>query len=71
MDTTGSQEHPGEAEAANHGNAGLRASIEELKERIQSINQQAKGFIKEHPGACLMAALGLGYLLARAARRRS
>jgi hypothetical protein len=71
MDTTASHEKSGEAEAANDGNAGLRPHIEELKQRIQSINERAQGFIKEHPAACLMAALGLGYLFARVARRRS
>jgi hypothetical protein len=53
------------------GNDGLRSRIEELKERIGSLNDQAKGFIKEHPVACLMGALGLGYIFARIARRRS
>lgn len=45
--------------------------LEELKQRLLSLNDQAKGFIKEHPAACLMGALGLGYLVARIARRRS
>jgi hypothetical protein len=52
-------------------NDGLRSRIEELKERIVSLNDQAKGFIKEHPVACLAGALGLGYIFARIARRRS
>jgi hypothetical protein len=52
-------------------NEGLGQRIEELKDRIVSLNERAKGFIKEHPGACLMGALGVGYLFARLARRRS
>ena len=71
MDTTVSQNESGEADAAKDSSAGLRARIEELRERIQAINDNAKGFIREHPAACLMAALGLGYLFARVARRRS
>jgi hypothetical protein len=71
MDTTVSQNESGEDDAAKDSNAGLRARIEELSERIQAINDSAKGFIREHPAACLMAALGLGYLFARVARRRS
>jgi uncharacterized protein YcbX len=71
MDTTVSQEHSGEAETAKDDTARLRSGIEELKERIQAINDSAQAFIKEHPAACLMAALGLGYLVARVARGRS
>jgi hypothetical protein len=61
----------GNAEKANGSNEELRIRIEELKERIGSLNGRVKGFIKEHPAACLMGALGLGYLFARIARRRS
>jgi hypothetical protein len=61
----------GNAEKANGSNDELRPRIEELKERIGSLNDQVQGFIKEHPAACLMGALGLGYLFARIARRRS
>ena len=55
----------------NDRDEGLRPRIEELKERLESLNDRVKGFIKEHPAACLMGALGLGYLFARIARRRS
>jgi hypothetical protein len=69
MDTTASEE---QATEQQHGSDdGLRPRIEELKQRIVSLNDRAKGFIKEHPAACLMGALGLGYLFARIARRRS
>jgi hypothetical protein len=69
MDTTVNQEQA--TEQQTDGNDGLRPRIEELKERIVSLNERAKGFIKEHPAACLVGALGLGYLFARMARRRS
>lgn len=52
------------------GDDGVRSRIEELKERMVSLNDRAEGFIKEHPVACLMGALGLGYIVARIARRR-
>jgi hypothetical protein len=69
MDTTVNQEQA--TERQTDGNDGLRPRIEELKERIGSLNERAKGFIKEHPAACLVGAVGLGYLFARMARRRS
>jgi hypothetical protein len=71
MDTTVSEEQEGQQERPRDGDDGLLSRIEELKERIVSLNDRAKGFIKEHPAACLMGALGLGYLFARIARRRS
>ena len=71
MDTTVSEEQEGQQERPRDGDDGLRARIEELKARIVSLNDRAKGFIKEHPAACLMGALGLGYLFARIARRKS
>ena len=69
METTVNDEQATEQHA--EGNDGLRPRIEELKERIVSLNDRAKAFIKEHPGACLVGALGLGYLFARIARRWS
>ena len=69
METTVNDEQA--TEQHTEGNDGLRPRIEELKERIVSLNDRAKGFIKEHPAACLVGALGLGYLFARIARRRS
>ena len=59
------------AEQTNDRDEGLRPRIEELRERLQTINEQVQDFIKEHPAACLLGALGLGYLVARIARRRS
>ncbi|HEY0712269.1 MAG TPA: hypothetical protein VGF45_06330 [Polyangia bacterium] len=43
--------------------------LEEVKARLQTLNQQVTSVIKEHPGKCLLGALTLGFLLARIARR--
>jgi hypothetical protein len=71
MDTTVGEERERQSQkdGQNDGNDGLGPRIEELKEQIVLLNDRAKGFIKEHPTACLMGALGLGYLFARIARR--
>lgn len=69
METTVDEEQ--KQHRQNDGNDGIRPRIEELRDRIVSLNDRAQGFIKEHPAACLMGALGLGYLFARIARRRS
>ena len=65
MDTTVIEDQERQRDADD----GLRPRIQELKERILSLDDRAKGFIREHPAACLMGALGLGYLFARIARR--
>jgi hypothetical protein len=79
MDTTVGEERERQSHKDSHkdsqkdsqkdSNDGLGPRIEELKEQIVLLNDRAKGFIKEHPAACLMGALGLGYLFARIARR--
>jgi hypothetical protein len=71
MDTTVGQEKADKAENTNDSDEGLRPRIEELRQRMETLNERVKGFIKEHPAACLMGALGLGYLFARIASRRS
>ncbi len=71
METTATLEQGRQHEGQEDDSQGLSPRIEELKERIVSLNNQAKGFIKDHPAACLMGALGLGYLFARIARRSS
>ena len=48
----------------------LGPQIEDAKRRLRSMNSQATQLIKDHPAACLLAALGLGYLVARIARRQ-
>jgi hypothetical protein len=47
----------------------VRPQLEDAQRRLASLNQQATAFIKEHPVACLVGAVGLGYLIARLARR--
>jgi hypothetical protein len=51
--------------------ARIGPQIEEAKRRLRSINSQATQVISDHPAACLLGALGLGYLIARLARRQS
>jgi hypothetical protein len=64
--TENAQEDDGSGESRPH-----IPELQELKERLEALNDRVQGFIKEHPAACLMGALGLGYLFARIARRRS
>jgi hypothetical protein len=71
MDTTICEDKADKTESATDRDEGLRPRLEELKLRIELLNDRAKGFIKEHPAACLIGALGLGYLFARIARRKS
>jgi len=71
MDTTVCEEKADTTDTANDSDDRLRLRLEELKLRIESLNDRVKGFIKEHPTACLVGALGLGYLVAHLARRRS
>jgi hypothetical protein len=46
----------------------IRPQIEDAKRRLGRVNGQITGFIKEHPAACLLGAVALGYLVARVAR---
>jgi hypothetical protein len=48
----------------------VRPKIEQAKEKLGRINGRATGFIQDHPAACLLGALALGYLVARLARRQ-
>jgi hypothetical protein len=49
----------------------IRPQIEDAKRRLGRVNGQITGFIREHPAACLLGAVALGYLVARVARSRS
>ena len=49
----------------------IRPRIEEAKRRLGRLDGQITGFIREHPAACLLGAVALGYLVARVARSRS
>ena len=47
----------------------VRPHIEEGKRRLESINSKARSLIHDHPAACLLGAVALGYIAARLARR--
>jgi len=46
----------------------VRPGIDEAKQKLGRLNGRVKSFIQDHPGACLLGALALGYLVARIAR---
>jgi hypothetical protein len=48
----------------------VRPKIEEAKQQIGRLNGRITSFIQDHPAACLLGALALGYLVARIARRQ-
>ena len=56
-------------ETVNQLASRVRPQLDEAKRRLQSLNETAVGFIKEHPAACLLGGVALGYLIARLARR--
>jgi len=49
----------------------IRPRIEDAKRRLGEIDGRITGFIKDHPAACLLGAVAVGYLVARVARSRS
>lgn len=48
----------------------VRPQIEKAKRRINRFNRQMTDVIQDHPAACLLGALALGYLVARLARHQ-
>ena len=48
----------------------VRPKIEEAKEQLGRINGRITGLIQDHPAACLLGAIALGYLVARVARHQ-
>ena len=48
--------------------ARIRPQIEDAKRRLGRLDGEVTGFIKDHPAACLLGAVALGYLVARVAR---
>ena len=48
----------------------VRPKIEEAKQKFEHLNGRMTGFIQDHPAACLLGALALGYFVARLARRQ-
>jgi hypothetical protein len=49
----------------------VRPRIDDARRRLVRLNDQVTDVIKDHPAACLVGAVALGYLLARIARSRS
>jgi hypothetical protein len=49
--------------------AALPATADEVKQRLESLNQQVTTFIKQNAGFCLLGAVALGYVVARVARK--
>jgi len=50
--------------------ARVRPKIEEAKQQLGRINGRITSLIQDHPAACLLGALALGYLVARIARHQ-
>jgi hypothetical protein len=55
------------------GNVGdrIRPHIDQAKQQLGQLNGRITTFIKDHPAACLLGAVALGYLVARVARRQT
>jgi hypothetical protein len=49
----------------------IRPQIEQAKQQLGQLNGRITTFIKDHPAACLLGAVALGYLVARVARRQT
>ena len=48
----------------------VRPKVEAAKERVARVNDRMKTFIQDHPAACLLGAIALGYVVARLARNQ-
>ena len=64
MDTTSFKE------SVNDLSDRVRPKIEEVKQKLDRVNGRITGFIQDHPTACLLGAVALGYLVARVARHQ-
>ena len=49
----------------------VRPRVAEARKQLEGLDGRVRTFINEHPAACLLGALALGYLGARLARRQS
>jgi ElaB/YqjD/DUF883 family membrane-anchored ribosome-binding protein len=47
----------------------LQPKLEEAQAQLGQASEKVKGFIREHPGACLLGAVALGFLVGRLASR--
>lgn len=48
----------------------VRPKIEEAKQQLGRMNGRITSFIQDHPAACLLGAVALGYMVARLARHQ-
>jgi hypothetical protein len=48
----------------------VRPKIEEAKRQVGRLDGRITTFIQDHPVACLLGAVALGYVVARVARRQ-
>ena len=49
----------------------VRPKLEEAKQQIGRLNGKITSFIQDHPAACLLGAIAMGYLVARVARHQA
>lgn len=71
-ETAGATQEPAAAEPdpLRAAQERLGPRLEEAKQQLSTINEQVKGFVKAHPGACLVGALALGFVVGRAVSKR-
>ena len=43
--------------------------VEDMREGLEELNTKVSAFIREKPGACLLGALAVGFLIGRIASR--
>ena len=48
----------------------LGPKLEEAKQRLSNLNERTKGFIRDNPGASLIGAAALGFLVGRLVSRK-
>ncbi len=71
MDMSNGDETRAAGEAADQTATSPQVLVEEMRQRLDEINERVKEFIRERPAACVFGALAVGYLVARIARRGS
>jgi ElaB/YqjD/DUF883 family membrane-anchored ribosome-binding protein len=55
--------------SVRHAEERVEEQVKDVSRRVQSAAERVVDFAKENPGISLAAAFGLGYLIARVARR--
>jgi ElaB/YqjD/DUF883 family membrane-anchored ribosome-binding protein len=48
----------------------LQPRLEEAQRQLGETGERVKAFVRAHPGACLVGAVALGFLVGRLASRR-